>query len=172
MVETMERQERYRDRYETSTKKAPNSKKKERKINNNQSLLFTENQIPENTQLSIEQIGHLHPANSHMKSVALPIIQQQAIAEAIERDGIEIVLSGTKNLAEKISGWSPSELRFVPNPLKFYREGEYLKNPAFWERKKENGREECTRHPDSGRTQWGTCWACYSEECSSQSGSA
>jgi hypothetical protein len=36
--------------------------------------------------------------------------------------------------------------------------------------KKENGREECTVHPDSGLTQWGTCWACYSEECSSRSG--
>jgi hypothetical protein len=27
--------------------------------------------------------------------------------------------------------------------------------------KKENGREECTLHPQSGRTQWGTCWDCY-----------
>jgi hypothetical protein len=34
--------------------------------------------------------------------------------------------------------------------------------------KKENGREGCSRHPESGLTQWGTCWACYAEECSSQ----
>ena len=30
-------------------------------------------------------------------------------------------------------------------------------------KKKENGREECTRHPDSGLTESGTCWACYAE---------
>jgi hypothetical protein len=28
---------------------------------------------------------------------------------------------------------------------------------------KENGREACLRHPESGLTQWGTCWACYAE---------
>jgi hypothetical protein len=34
--------------------------------------------------------------------------------------------------------------------------------------KKENGREECTLHPQSGLTQWGTCWECYARKCSSQ----
>jgi hypothetical protein len=34
--------------------------------------------------------------------------------------------------------------------------------------RKENGREECALHPDSGRTQWGTCWGCYSDKYSSQ----
>ena len=29
--------------------------------------------------------------------------------------------------------------------------------------KKENGREECKLHPESGLTQWGTCWECYAE---------
>jgi hypothetical protein len=36
--------------------------------------------------------------------------------------------------------------------------------------KKENGRQECAIHPQSGLTQWGTCWACYSEKHSSQCG--
>ena len=31
-------------------------------------------------------------------------------------------------------------------------------------KKRENGREECARHPESGLTQWGTCWACYAEQ--------
>ena len=30
--------------------------------------------------------------------------------------------------------------------------------------KKENGREECAVHPESGLTQWGTCWGCYAEK--------
>jgi hypothetical protein len=28
--------------------------------------------------------------------------------------------------------------------------------------RKPNAREECTLHPDSGLTQWGSCWGCYS----------
>jgi hypothetical protein len=38
--------------------------------------------------------------------------------------------------------------------------------------KKENGRQECALHPDSGLTQWGTCWGCYSAKYSPQSQSA
>ncbi len=34
--------------------------------------------------------------------------------------------------------------------------------------KKENGRQECTLHPESGRTQWGTCWECYATKYSGQ----
>jgi hypothetical protein len=37
-------------------------------------------------------------------------------------------------------------------------------------KKKENGREECSRHPESGLTQWGTCWGCYAEKYSSEVG--
>jgi len=36
--------------------------------------------------------------------------------------------------------------------------------------KKQNGREECERHPDSGLTQWGTCWSCYAEKYDSAAG--
>jgi len=32
--------------------------------------------------------------------------------------------------------------------------------------KKENGRERCSLHPQSGLTEWGTCWGCYREKCS------
>lgn len=34
--------------------------------------------------------------------------------------------------------------------------------------KKQHGREECTRHPESGLTQWGTCWGCYAEKHNSE----
>jgi hypothetical protein len=36
--------------------------------------------------------------------------------------------------------------------------------------KKENARErqECALHPESGRTQWGTCWACYTAKYSGE----
>jgi uncharacterized protein YdaU (DUF1376 family) len=34
--------------------------------------------------------------------------------------------------------------------------------------KKENGRQECALHPESGLTQWGTCWECYATKYSGQ----
>lgn len=37
-------------------------------------------------------------------------------------------------------------------------------------KKKENGREECERHPESGLTQWGTCWGCYAEKYDNAAG--
>jgi uncharacterized protein YdaU (DUF1376 family) len=171
MVETMERQNRYKERYEGGTKTTANFKKRKDKNNEDQSNLFKE-EISENLRVQVEEIGHLHPKNKHMKSLAIPLAQQEAIAAAIKHDGFDIVLSGTKSLAERVAEWTAPELRYIPNPVKFYLEAEYLRNPVVWERRFESGREECTRHPNSGLTQWGTCWACYSEECSSDRQSA
>lgn len=110
----------------------------------------------------VDEVGHLYPANSHLKGRSLSQPQQDAIAEAIAKDGPDIVLAGTKTFADKVENWPSTDLRFIPNPVKFYTEGQYLKKPEFWERRKENGREECTLHPDSRRTQSGACWECYS----------
>ncbi len=117
--------------------------------------------------LSVDQIGHLYPANSHMRGRSLPQVQQDAIAEAIARDGADQVLSGTKGFADKVVNWPSADLRFIPNPVKFYTEGQYLKKPEFWERRKKNGREECAQHPGSRRTQSGACWECYSAKYAS-----
>jgi len=138
-----------------------------------QSKLFIETKEFEkesiiDTSFVVDQIGHLYPANSHLKGRPLPQIQQDAIAEAVTKDGVEPVLSGTRNFADKVVNWPSTDLRFIPNPVRFYSEGQYLKKPEFWERRKENGREECTLHPNSGLTQWGTCWACYSAKCSGE----
>ena len=127
-----------------------------------------EKKLITNLSTAVDQIGHFYPANSHLKGRPLPQPHQEAIAEAIAKDGVEAVLFGTKNFADKVANWPPSDLRFIPNPVKFYSEGQYLKKPEFWERRKENGREECTQHPDSGLTQWGSCWACYSAQCSGE----
>ena len=132
-----------------------------------QSKLFVEVKETINSS-TVDQIGHLYPANSHLKGRVLPQAHQDAIAEAIAKDGVDQVLSGTRVFVDKVMNWPLTELRFIPNPIKFYSEGQYLKKPEFWERRKENGREECTQHPDSGLTQWGTCWACYSSKCSGE----
>jgi hypothetical protein len=140
-----------------------------------QSKLFTEvkgfeeeKKIIDNLSTVVDEVGHLYPANSHLKGRSLPQAQQDAIAEAMAKDGPDTVLAGTKTFVEKAENWPSTDLRFIPNPVKFYTEGQYLKKPEFWERRKENGREECTQHPDSGLTQWGSCWACYSAQCSGE----
>ncbi len=127
-----------------------------------------EKKMIDNLSSVVEEVGHLYPANSHLKGRSVPQAQQDAIAEAIAKDGPDIVLAGTKSFADKVEKWPSTDLRFIPNPVKFYTEGQYLKKPEFWERRKENGREECTQHPDSGLTQWGSCWACYSAKCSGE----
>jgi hypothetical protein len=126
-----------------------------------------EKKLIDNLSSAVDQIGHLFPANSHLKGRPLPQLQQDAIAEAIAKDGVDQVLCGTRSFADKVLNWPPTDLRFIPNPVKFYTEGQYLKKPEFWERRKENGREECTQHPDSRRTQSGACWECYSTKYAS-----
>jgi hypothetical protein len=59
---------------------------------------------------------------------------QVAICEAIDRDGPDVVLAGTKNFTEAIAKWRKSELRYAPNPVKFYSESHYLTDPAEWDR--------------------------------------
>ena len=165
--------ERKRKERSSHTRVTPLSvNESENEIGKQSKLFEEEKKVVHNSTLAVEQIGHLYPANSHLTGRPLPSAQQNAISEAIARDGIDQVLSGTRNFLEKTANWPSSELRFIPNPVKFYTEGQYLKNPDFWERKKENGREECTLHPESGLTQWGTCWACYSAGCASEFRSA
>ena len=80
----------------------------------------------------VSEIGHQHPANAHLKGKALPHDQEQAIAEAVQRDGKDAVLAGTRNLRDAVATWPKAERRFIPNPARFYRHSEYLKDPAVW----------------------------------------
>jgi hypothetical protein len=144
----------------------------ENEIGKQSKLFEEEKKMIDNLGSTVDQIGHLYPANSHLAGRSLPRVQQDAISEAIARDGLDHVLSGTKNFLDKTADWPTSDQRFIPNPVKFYSESQYLKKPDFWERKKENGREECTVHPESGLTQWGTCWGCYATKYASDCESA
>jgi hypothetical protein len=54
--------------------------------------------------------------------------------------------------------WTPDSKAFDPNAINPNAE---IRQPALL-RAEKNG--PCERHPDSGLTNWGTCWACYSEK--------
>src|SRR5437667_10221937 len=111
---------------------------------------------------AVDRIARLHPANEHLQSKPIPHLQQIAIAEAIMRDGENTVLAGTQNLSEGVLHWESSDLRFIPNPIKFYQESGYLKRPETWQRNRKKSKPaECALHPHAGSTDWGECWGCY-----------
>ena len=125
-----------------------------------QSTLFTKKDTLTNE--IADQIGHLHPANAHLKGKAIPQVQRTVIAEAVARDGEDLVRTGTSSLAEGVAQWDQSDKRFIPNPVRFYQDGGYLKPPGTWQRnRKNNGIERCANHPNAGFTDWGECWGCY-----------
>jgi hypothetical protein len=129
-------------------------------IADSQPRLFAEDADGGGAIHDVNEIGHLHPANDHLKHKPLPPEQREAIVEAIARDGRELVLSGTTTLAKKVASWPESELRFIPNPVRFFREGEYLKRR--WQGTvTAQGSARCTLHPQAGFTDWGECWGCY-----------
>lgn len=114
---------------------------------------------------AIEFIAHLHPANEHLRDRPTPQLQRAAIADAIARDGEEAVLAGTRHLAAAVAEWDPADLRFVPNPVRFYQEAGYLKRPETWQRTGKRAQSaKCTRHPQAGFTDWGECWGCYGQK--------
>ena len=123
--------------------------------------LFAERQTDEETS-AVDRVARLHPANRHLENHAIPWAQRTAISEAIARDGEESVFLGTKHLAEAAAEWDPLEWRFIPNPVRFYQEADYLKRPEAWQRgRRRNTSEKCVHHPQAGFTDWGECWGCY-----------
>lgn len=82
------------------------------------------------------EIATTHPGNEHLRGPRRPLPQdlEIAIVEAVLRDGEDLVLAGTRNLAQKVAVWPPGDERFIPNAVKFYRFSEYLKNPMCWDR--------------------------------------
>jgi uncharacterized protein YdaU (DUF1376 family) len=74
----------------------------------------------------------------------LPQAIETAILEAVARDGFDLVLAGTRNLADALSTWTEGELRYAPNPQKFYAQSLYLTNPVEWDRSR-NGTSQPSR---------------------------
>lgn len=82
----------------------------------------------------VQTIGNLHPKNAHLGGKNLPQAQEHAIMEAIIRHGYELVMAGTRNLADAVAKWDKTEKKFIPNPVRFYADSGYLQDPVMWER--------------------------------------
>lgn len=100
-----------------------------------QTLLGVYTAPPIDSDLQVEGIGHLHPANAHLPA-ATPLTPEQAevVIEAIIRDGYELVWTGTKNYREEWDRWPASEKKLRRNFLEFYRKSEYRIPPEQWRR--------------------------------------
>jgi hypothetical protein len=81
----------------------------------------------------VRQIASEHPGCAHLGNV-LPQDLEHAIIEALARDGQDVVLAGTRNLRDAVAEWPKVELRYIPNPVKFYRGREYAKDPEVWKK--------------------------------------
>jgi hypothetical protein len=68
--------------------------------------------------------------------------------------------------AARPRAWLPRLGDYVGGSLDRYNKLKGLKTNEQVNRSvnRENGRQECTLHPNSGLTQWGTCWGCYSDK--------
>src|ERR1019366_6021306 len=86
----------------------------------------------QNLEGPVNEIGHLYPGNRHLENLQLPPAHEYAICEALNRDGVEKVMRGTKAFAEAVkAGW-----KFIPNVVTFYGpERHYLKDPSEWRSK-------------------------------------
>jgi uncharacterized protein YdaU (DUF1376 family) len=83
----------------------------------------------------IFEVFRSHPANAHLRTrLEIPHDQMVAIIDAVSRDGFDLVVSGTRNLADAVALWPKLDRRFIPNPVKFFRDSEYLKDPSTWDR--------------------------------------
>jgi hypothetical protein len=82
----------------------------------------------------VHKIAAENPRLAHLKDRLLPQIQEHAIAEAIVRDGPELVLEGTRRLRDAASRLPQEDRRFIPNPVRFYQQSEYRPDSDVWDR--------------------------------------
>jgi hypothetical protein len=89
-----------------------------------------------------QEIAYAHPKLVHLAKSQAPIPAgiERAIWAAVDTHGKDLVLVGTLNLSDAVARWPPGNDRFIPNPLKFYSEFEYLQDPKVWERPEKQGK--------------------------------
>lgn len=107
---------------------------------------YVEVDSKENIDGQILEIAALHP--KVRDAFNLPQDTAVAIAEAIARDGRDVVWAGTKAFAEAVAQWAPSEKQFITAPARFYRQSEYRADPREWERSA-NGSGKATSKPSA-----------------------
>jgi hypothetical protein len=92
----------------------------------------------------VREIAALYPKIRDAQHLSQAV--QHAIAEAIARDGRDLVWMGTKSMAEKVARWPKSDLKFIPAPDKFFRDSGYRADPAEWERSSHGTRNSGAVH--------------------------
>jgi hypothetical protein len=129
----------------------------------------------EGTAISIEAIAKAHPKN--MK----PIAAQRAICEQLDtltrsmpvHEAMDYLLKRTQLYAEYVSRWPVGEFKFVQESHNWFKDGCYAADEKLWVYVSPNGNGhseapgiggKCVKHPTSGSTATGRCWACVNGE--------
>ena len=76
---------------------------------------------------------------------------QHAIAQAVARDGRDLVWAGTKGMADAVARWPKDKLVFIPAAGRFFRESQYRTDPAEWERGDNGGSSKKQQRIDDNR---------------------
>lgn len=93
--------------------------------------------VEKDVENDVREIAALYPKIRDADNLSQEI--QYAIAEAIVRDGRDLVWMGTKSMAEAVARWPKAELKFIPAAVRFFRESQYKTDPAEWVRSDGNG---------------------------------
>lgn len=76
----------------------------------------------------LERIWGRYPKKTG-KQAALP-----EIAKAIKAHGVEYIEVKTRAYAEAVAKWSPEDRKFIPDPVRWFKRGNYEDDPTAWER--------------------------------------
>lgn len=82
---------------------------------------------------AVFEIAKIHPRIAH-RVKGPSRIEQEAIAQAIALAGRDEVTKGTRRLADAVAKWPEHEIKFAPEPVKFYQQEDYRKPASHWDR--------------------------------------
>lgn len=97
-------------------------------------------EVPDKLEDHVSEIWNTYPS-AQVNGSRKPAGQadQHAIAEAVIRDGFDLVIAGTRNYRDAVAQWPPCEKKYIRPPTRFFADCDYSKDPAIWDRAKTNG---------------------------------
>jgi hypothetical protein len=84
-------------------------------------------------ELEAESVWALYPKKKGKKEA------MREVLNAIRTEGIERIRERVKAYADAVSRWPEDERKYVPDPVRWFKRGNYDDDPETWQRKSANG---------------------------------
>ena len=95
---------------------------------------------PSARELEAESVWALYPKKKGKKEAIREILN------AIRTEGIERIRERTQAYAAAVSHWPADERKYVPDPVRWFKRGNYDDDPETWQRKSANGVPQLEAH--------------------------